>query len=279
MARVAIGIPFFNEEQYIAASLASALRQLELFSDLEIIVSDNCSTDQSARQVEAALDTFPQAQGKVRLMKQPKNLGASQNFYKVLEKSDSEFFIWLGGHDKISESYISDGVEHLLGTPETAMFCGAHKVMNLDGAVADKPVIYDFSQANPAERYLQSVARLSNCYIFHSLFRRQMLHNYVWKDTPSQDIIIISRWLWHGRLVQSPQCSYARRYFPPEDRKNKSQAGNYAHTKNNIEFYEHYLSDLEVLAENLPRFSRQALIRLASDLLVKRFGPPFIQPG
>ena len=58
MARVAIGIPVFNEEVYIRETLRSVLRQFESFSDIEICVSDNSSTDSSLDEVEKAIDDF-----------------------------------------------------------------------------------------------------------------------------------------------------------------------------------------------------------------------------
>ena len=42
MARVSIGIPVYNEEKFVRQTLISAIRQLDNYSDLEIILSDNC---------------------------------------------------------------------------------------------------------------------------------------------------------------------------------------------------------------------------------------------
>ena len=56
MARVAIGIPAFNEERFIGATLKSALRQFNHYSDLEIFVSDNCSEDNTVLEIEKVLE-------------------------------------------------------------------------------------------------------------------------------------------------------------------------------------------------------------------------------
>ena len=96
-------------------------------------------------------------------------------------------------------------------------------------------------------------------------------------EVPSFDHVIISRMLWSGRLIQSPECSYLRRYFQAENRQEKAQSGRYVNANNNIQFFEAYLSDLEKLAMDLPSNVRNAVVHQASALLIKRFGIPFIQ--
>jgi glycosyltransferase involved in cell wall biosynthesis len=55
MPKVVIGIPCFNEDQYITDTLLSAIQQLDEYTDLEIWISDNKSTDNSVSKVEGGL--------------------------------------------------------------------------------------------------------------------------------------------------------------------------------------------------------------------------------
>ena len=275
MPCVAIGIPVFNEEKYIANTIASVLSQFEDNSDLEILISDNGSTDNSVREIEATLSLFPDLSSSVRLTKHSKNLGADFNFWHVYDETDSDYFLWMGAHDQISKGYVSLGSKCLSESPHIAMFCGKHQAITPDGTVMEQAIAYDFSQENPVERYLRSIVSLANCYIFHSMFRRNSLNGFDReKKTPSGDHVLISRWLWSGRLFQSEECSYLRRYFPAEHRGKKAQSGNYVHSRNNVQFFDAYLSDLEKLASGLPQHVKQVLIQHASELLIKRFGIP-----
>jgi len=277
MARIAIGIPCFNEEAFIAGSIISALRQAEQTPDIEIIVSDNKSTDQTVEKIEAVLEAMPKNAPKVRLFKQQDNMGVERNFWHVFDHSDSELFLWLGAHDQISAGYVSNGLDHLQANSTTSMFCGGHKTLALSGAVIEQPIIYDFNQENPIERYLKSIVEINNCYIFHSIFRRHVFNGYKRKPTPSPDHILISRSLWAGKLWQSPDCHYMRRYFPIENRLANSRLDHrYVHASNNINFYDAYLSDLESLASRLPAPIKSSILQRASDLLINRFGLPFI---
>jgi len=275
MAKVAIGIPCFNEEPYIAGTLLSAIQQLEDCSDLEILVSDNKSSDRTVSKVEDILDTVTIAKDRVTLIKQDENIGANQNFWQVYDNTDSELFMWLGGHDQISGGYAQRGLAHMSEFSNTALFTGKHRALNADGAVTDHPIKYDFLQENPIERYLQSIVQLSNCYIFHSIFRRKDLLNFQLGSTPGTDHIIISRLLWSGVLHQSDDCFYSRRYFPEADRAAKLAKGAYPHERNNMEFYDAYLQDLTQLVQPLPNLVGEAIITQAANLLIQRFGLPF----
>ena len=68
MPKVVIGIPCFNEDQYIAGTLLSAIQQLDEYTDLEIWISDNKSTDNSVSKVEAVLEA-------VKICREPRNPG------------------------------------------------------------------------------------------------------------------------------------------------------------------------------------------------------------
>jgi len=277
MPRVAIGIPVFNEEKYVAKTLSSVLSQFEDCTDLEVLIQDNGSEDHSVQAIEKVLDSYSGLSSAIRFSKQSNNRGANYNHWKLYDETDSDYFLWVGGHDQISKRYVSSGLKTLEEFHDVSMFCGKHQAIRSDGQVLDKPVEYHFIQENPADRYLRSIASLTNCYIFHSMFRRSSLEGFNReKICPSGDHILISRWLWAGHLFQSRECSYIRRYFDSDDRDEKNQSGSYANRRNNVQFFDAYLTDLDNLASGLPSHVREILIRQASEILVKRFGVPHV---
>ena len=277
MAQIAIGIPCFNEEKYIAGTVLSAIRQFDDFTDLEVLISDNNSTDNSVSKVEGVMDATKTDGKQVALIKHTESLTPSENFWHLFDTTDSEFFMWLGGHDQISQGYVQLGVAHMTQNSATSLFCGAHKGLTPDGKLFDKEVKYDFSQDNPVERYLQSIAQLNNCYVFHSIFRRKNLMDFDRTlAPPGADHLMISYLLWSGKLYQSADCFYARRYFSKEDRAAKVAEGRYPHGRNNVELYQAYLQDLKQLVQPLPDLVGEAVLAQAAGLLIKRFGLPFL---
>ena len=70
---VTIGIPTYNRAgSFLEQVILSAVNQT--YKNIEILVSDNCSTDHT----EALLKRF--SDPRIRYVKQPQNIGANNNF-------------------------------------------------------------------------------------------------------------------------------------------------------------------------------------------------------
>ena len=97
---VTIGIPTYNRALLVGRAIDSALAQD--YPQLEIIVSDNASTDGTAQacRERAAGDR------RLRYARQPHNIGATRNFEEVLRLSSGEYFMWLGDDDWIDPDYV-----------------------------------------------------------------------------------------------------------------------------------------------------------------------------
>ena len=104
MPKVTIGMPVFNGAKTIHRALDYLLGQS--FSDFELIISDNASTDdtQDICQAYAARDS------RVRYVRQTTNLGAAMNFRYVLFESHTPYFMWAAADDSWAPSFI---VRHL----------------------------------------------------------------------------------------------------------------------------------------------------------------------
>jgi hypothetical protein len=97
---VTIGIPTFNRAELLAVALRSALDQT--YPNVEVIVSDNASTDQTQEHCARLARSDP----RLRYLRQDKNLGATANFQSALEESCGEYFMWLADDDWIEPNYV-----------------------------------------------------------------------------------------------------------------------------------------------------------------------------
>ena len=61
-----------------------------------------------------------------------------------------------------------------------------------------------------------------------------------------------------------------------ENRIEKENGGSYVTPRNNIIFFESYLTDIKILSSSVPPNVRSQMIKTAGDLLFKRLGLPFI---
>ncbi|MCP1316181.1 glycosyltransferase [Halomonas sp. 707B3] len=263
-----VGVPVYNEEKYIRETLQSLKRQD--FKDVRFLVSDNCSTDNTLniiREEVAGDDRF-------EIFQQSENIGAGRNFEFVFNNSKSKYFMWLGAHDFLSDSYLSLVVEDIQKSPDASMVMG--KPMAVDEKSCVKGVvhsaIYDFSNNKKESRYLKSVAELANCTVFHSVFLRKSLDDFVFRTTISNDHVLISHLLWHGKLKNIEDVCYFRRYFY---KRSESQEERLAGSNVKLEregFYKYYLDDLRGLSRYMSELSSNQLLSKANEIIRSRFG-------
>lgn len=124
---VSIGVPIFNEEDFIDFTLAS-LRQLD-YPNLEIIVSDNASTDRTVEicELHAAADS------RVRIERATTNRGAIANFQRVLDAATGRYFMWAGGHDLWTSNLVSECVAALQGNEGACLAFGSSQWIGREG--------------------------------------------------------------------------------------------------------------------------------------------------
>ncbi len=104
MPRFSIVIPTYNRAKFIAKSIESALNQRH--DDLEVIVSDNASTDETAEVVQRFGD-------RVRYHRNETNLGMWGNFALGPSLATGEYFSWLTDDDFIRNEFVARAIRGL----------------------------------------------------------------------------------------------------------------------------------------------------------------------
>ena len=105
---VSIMIPTYNQEKYIDRAIKSALSQN--YENIEIVVSDDCSNDNTDKIVKKYLNN-----GNIHYFRNETNLGRVGNYHKTLyERAKGDYVLNLDGDDElIDNSFISDSIELL----------------------------------------------------------------------------------------------------------------------------------------------------------------------
>lgn len=113
--RVTVGIPVYNGERYLAEAIESALAQT--YSDLEVVIADNASTDATPQICEA----YAAQDDRVRYVRNPENLGASANYERVFELSKAEYFCWMPADEAMMPRYLEALVPVLDEEPDVVL--------------------------------------------------------------------------------------------------------------------------------------------------------------
>ncbi len=103
-ARISIGMPVYNGELFIRKALDSILSQT--FTDYELIISNNASTDDTSLICEE----YAKKDKRIRYIKQQKNMGPLWNFNFVLQNATNEYFLWVAADDVLLPQFIEKNI-------------------------------------------------------------------------------------------------------------------------------------------------------------------------
>ena len=92
--RLSIGLPVFNGERHLKEAVDSLLSQT--FSDFELIICDNASTDRTPEICQA----YASKDDRIRYYRNSENIGAVQNWYRTFELSSGAYFAG-AAHDDV----------------------------------------------------------------------------------------------------------------------------------------------------------------------------------
>lgn len=207
MPRVSIGLPVYNGERYLDAALESLLAQT--FSDFELIVSDNGSTDATGEICRryASLDR------RIRYHAEERNLGAAWNYNRVFRLASGKYFRWAAHDDLVGPELLRRCVDVLdreptvvLCYPKTAVIDGDGNVMGLfeDGL--------DLGEETPHGRLRQLVRRINLANAIFGLARRETLARtgligpYI-----ASDIVLLMEIALYGKFRELPEHLFFRR--------------------------------------------------------------------
>lgn len=119
---VSILIPVYNRESMIGAALDSALTQT--YSNLEIVVGDNNSTDRTFEIVQE----YAQRDSRIRCFRNARNLGPVRNWQECLTHSTGDWIKFLFSDDWLTPDAIEQYLTPLLEHPEAGFSYSAVEI-------------------------------------------------------------------------------------------------------------------------------------------------------
>jgi glycosyltransferase involved in cell wall biosynthesis len=218
--RVAVGMPVYNSQKHLAAAIESILGQT--FCDLELIICDNASTDDSP----AICERYAAADRRVRFLRNPVNLGGNPNYRRVASEARSEYFKWASSNDLLDPDFIERCVRRLDERPDAVLAFGQTVIFHEDPR-AGTP--YDDRQhlddPDPFIRFRRCAdsMRLNN--VLNGLIRASALRRTsMLRDYLSSDNVLIAELALAGRILAVPETRFYRRMDPESSTQLQSAA-------------------------------------------------------
>jgi glycosyltransferase involved in cell wall biosynthesis len=205
---VSIGLPVYNGERFLVQALDSLLGQT--LADLELIISDNASTDRTA---EICKD-YAARDARIRYIRQESNRGAIWNFNFVAQQARGQYFKWAVANDFYDLRLLEKCVGVLRSDPGAVLCLG--RTCNVDEDTGERtPCRDDFgaTDARPSDRFsvvarslklnnpCQGVVRLD------VLRRTPLVRRYF-----GGDAVLTQELALYGQFVLLPEILLYRRF-------------------------------------------------------------------
>jgi glycosyltransferase involved in cell wall biosynthesis len=167
-------MPVYNGAKYIRDALDSLLSQT--FTDFELVISDNASTDST----QIICEEYACRDSRIVYVRQKINAGAVANFEFVLERARASIFMWAAYDDKWEKNYLMEATSFLKereidfifpSFSVTSIQLKIRKIFDAD--------LYRFIESVDRQRRVMQFIALHHdshkCNIVYSLFRTKFL--------------------------------------------------------------------------------------------------------
>lgn len=205
--RVSIGLPVYNGAAFVADAIDSLLAQT--FSDFELIISDNASTDATGSicRDRAARDA------RVRYVRNPDNLGATRNFNRVAELARGEYFKW-AAHDDVHEpDYLRRCVDVLDADAAVVLVYPRSREIDEAGTtIRTVGTDVDADLPSAAQRFRVMIRREYSCVAIFGLVRTSALRKTKLMSTYADcDRVLLAEISLAGRIRELPEALFVHR--------------------------------------------------------------------
>ncbi len=205
---VTIGLPVFNGEKYLRATLESILSQT--YSDFELIICDNASTDTTP----FICRDYLARDKRIRYFRNAKNIGGPANFNRVFNLSSSKYFKWAAYDDIHDSTFLKKCVDILDSNPSINLCHSKTGRIDENGKLIGQ---YDF---NPKNDWSKLKNQFGDIIFFNndawvSLFGlirvSSLKKTRLFKYHISADRTLLSEISLEGRIYSIPELLFYRR--------------------------------------------------------------------
>ena len=204
---VSLGLFVYNGERFIEQTLDSILSQT--FTDFELIISDNASTDRTG---EIAL-AYAARDSRIRYYRSDQNMGAGWNVRRVYELATGKYFKQAAADDLLEPDFLWRCVEILEKDPGCVLAYTRTKEVDESGNFIKNYVTpMQADSTDPVARFRAMLLPLHNCYQVFGVMRMSALHRIPAQGSyVNSDGVLLARMSLLGRFSEVPEHLFISR--------------------------------------------------------------------
>jgi glycosyltransferase involved in cell wall biosynthesis len=214
--RVSIGLPVRNGARYLGEAVDSLLRQN--YTDFELIISDNASTDET----EAMCRDYAARDPRVRYYRSDQNVGLANNYNYLFMRARGDYFKWAAADDVHEPDYVGRCLEVLEHDPAVVLAYTKARFIDEDGGpVAESDPGFDLQSDTAPERFRYVIHSSSWVNAIFGLIRAKSLANTrLLPSYPGGDFSLLGELAMAGKFVEVPDPLFLRRLHPEASSQN-----------------------------------------------------------
>nr|WP_277816388.1 glycosyltransferase family A protein [Neptunicella marina] len=204
-------MPVYNGGKWLAGAVESMLDQS--FSDFELLIVDNASTDNTADIARhyAAKDK------RVKYHCNPHNIGLYRNFDRAFELSCGQYFKWAADSDFCLPGFFEKCIEVLEQRPDVVLAYPQAFLLIRDQMGEEVAYEYfdDFNleDERPSERFIKYLNREKINNVMHGIIRVSALkQTSLIRPLPGSDISMVAELSLLGKFVEVHERLFVRRF-------------------------------------------------------------------
>lgn len=209
--RVSIGMAVFNGENYLADALDSLLAQT--YSDFELIISDNASTDGT----QEICQTYAARDHRIRYFRNKTNLGGAKNFNRIFELSSGEYFKWAAHDDLCAPGFLERCVEVLDQDSSVVLCYSRTREIDEHGKVLQNYFEPNIGLLKPSKRFYQCVCvSHPQVSVFGVIRKSTLKKTRLFGNYLESDRVLLGELTLLGRFYQIPEYLFFKRSHPQQ---------------------------------------------------------------
>ena len=236
---VSVMLPVYNGEQFLPAAIESLLSQTH--ENIEILISDNCSTDST----QSIIERFMLQDERIKYSRNETNLGPIANHNRCLAMAKGEYIELFGHDDILNQNCIELLVNCLEANPGAAFATSATEFIDENGAVIATNRPYECSGIYSGEGFIRDCLKtFSDSIVSPVLFRS----NFKERGFSSAFVVAWDLDFWFF-MMQKGDLGYVNEVLM---KYRKHQSSYYANSMNKLIFATDWLRLCEHYSHYLP---------------------------
>ena len=206
--RLTIGLPVYNSETYLAASLESLLAQT--YGDFRLLISDNASTDGTAD----ICAEYAKRDSRIDYHGNAGNIGMSPNFNLVAERCETPFFKWSTADDLWAPTMVEKTIA-VIEADDSIALCYPKTVLmsELEGTERQYDDNLHLMHDDPAGRFMDVKANIGLCNLHLGISRTAALRKTsMLRSFPGADMNLVAELAIYGKFFEVQEYLFFRRF-------------------------------------------------------------------